>query len=190
MRAILEQELDILLFGGAKIIEIRNPINFFSGSNGKEKLEEIIGIVRRFHEREYIDDIEVFRRIVGGQRVFLFEKESDGIARILAAASYDQIVLSGLRSLIIREFSTYASIPKKRLFKKITEMARDKGEIIVCMRAENPDMYAEFKKYCYQVYFDEREMPPIIKGVEMDLTEYFRTNCLEYGMGNLAIGVK
>lgn len=115
------------------------------------------------------------------------EKEDKGSSKILAVGGYDQTILSGLPSLVVREFSARS---KRKLFEKITELARDEGEIVICRRIYNNKTYEEFKRYCYRIYLDEKEMPLVIRKVKTDLIDYLRSRCLIYGLGHFAIGIK
>ncbi len=124
-----------------------------------------------------MDYQDIYLHVTSPETVFLAEEQN----RVLAMASYNSVVLSGIPSLIVEGIAIEPETQGKGIFSRITDVARD-GEYAVCLRTQNPRMYRALQKYCSLMYPDKKEMPLAIAGIRKALAEYMGCQINEKGI--------
>lgn len=124
-----------------------------------------------------MDYQDIYLHVTSPETVFLAEEQN----KVLAMASYNSVVLSGIPSLIVEGIAVEPGTQGKGIFAKMTDVARD-GEYAVCLRTQNPRMYRALQKYCSAIYPNGREMPPAMVEVRKALAECMSCQINEKGI--------
>jgi|SRR3989338_9142137 len=169
------KEFYLILFG-VSIKRIEKPKAYFDNENA-QKLEEVVRVVRRAFGREQMDYRDIYSHITSPETVFLAEEEN----RVLAMASYNSVILSGIPSLIVEGIAIAPEAQGKGIFAKMTDEARN-GECAVCLRTQNPRMYRALQKYCSFIYPNGKEMPSAIIEIRTALADCINCQIDENGI--------
>ena len=124
-----------------------------------------------------MDYQDIYLHVTSPETVFLAEEHN----RVLAMASYNSVVLSGIPSLIVEGIAIEPETQGKGIFAKMTDVARDR-EYAVCLRTQNPRMYRALQKYCSLIYPNEREIPSAITEIRTALAESMGCKINERGV--------
>ncbi|MDO8516586.1 MAG: hypothetical protein Q7S33_00520 [Nanoarchaeota archaeon] len=120
-----------------------------------------------------MDYQDIYLHVTSPEIVFLAEDISRQ-NNVLAMASYNSTVLSGIPSLIVEGIAIAPEAQGKGIFSRMTDEARN-SEYAICLRTQNPRMYRALQKYCYAVYPNKIEIPSAIVEMRKALAEY--TGC-------------
>lgn len=120
---------------------------------------------------------DIYLHIASPETVFLAEEDN----RVLAMASFNSAILSGIPALIVEGIAIAPEYQGKGLFAKMTDRAR-KGEYAVCLRTQNPRMYRALEKYCFIAYPNKNEMPRAIAEVRNSLALHMQCQADEMGI--------
>ena len=115
--------------------------------------------------------------VTSPETVFLAEEQN----RVLAMASYNSVILSGVPALIVEGIAIEPDTQGKGIFSRMTDVARD-GEYAVCLRTQNPRMYRALQKYCSLMYPNNKEMPSAIREIRKELAECMKCEINERGV--------
>lgn len=124
-----------------------------------------------------MDYQDIYLHVTSPETVFLAEEQN----KILAMASYNSVVLSGIPALIVEGIAIEPETQGKGIFSKMTDVVRDE-EYAVCLRTQNPRMYRALQKYCSTIYPNDREMPSAIKEIRIGLAESMKCEINEMGI--------
>ncbi len=124
-----------------------------------------------------MDYQDIYSHATMPETVFLAEKEN----RVLAMASYNSIVLSGIPSLIVEGIAIVPEAQGKGIFAKMTDEARNR-EYAVCLRTQNPRMYRALQKYCSRIYPNESRIPSAIVEIRSALAGYMKCQINRIGV--------
>ena len=124
-----------------------------------------------------MDYQDIYLHVTSPETVFLAEEQN----RVLAMASYNSAVLSGIPSLIVEGIAIEPETQGKGIFSKMTDAARD-GEYAICLRTQNPRMYRALQKYCSLIYPDKKEIPSAISEMRIALAKCMGCKTNERGI--------
>ncbi len=124
-----------------------------------------------------MDYRDIYLHVTSPETVYLAEEENE----VLAMASYNSVVLSGIPSLIVEGIAVAPEVQGKGLFAKMTDKVSD-GEYAVCLRTQNPRMYRALEKYCSFAYPNENETPSAIIEMRKALAEHMKCKIDERGI--------
>ena len=124
-----------------------------------------------------MDYQDIYLHVTSPGTVFLAEEQN----RVLAMASYNSVVLSGIPALIVEGIAIEPETQGKGIFSRITDVARD-GEYAVCLRTQNPRMYRALQKYCSLMYPNGEEMPSVISEIRTALAKCMSCEINENGV--------
>ena len=124
-----------------------------------------------------MDYEDIYQHVTSPEVVFLGEN-TEGI---VAMASYNSVVLSGIPSLIVEGIAVAPEEQGKGLFGRITDTARS-GESSICLRTQNPRMYRALQRYCSAMYPSEEHIPEAIRAIRTALAKQLRCEIDEMGI--------
>ncbi|GBE20196.1 hypothetical protein BMS3Abin17_00932 [archaeon BMS3Abin17] len=114
-----------------------------------------------------INKQDIYEHVTSPEFVYLLEADST----ILAMASYNRRLLSGIPSLIVEGIVIAPEVQGKGLFGKITNEAFE-SDFVIGLRTQNPLMYKALENYCSSVYPGKTEIPEAIKVIREELARY------------------
>lgn len=120
---------------------------------------------------------DIYLHVTSPEKLILAEERN----RVLAMASYNSIILSGISSLIVEGIAIEPEAQGKNMFSQMTDAARNM-EYAVCLRTQNPRMYRALQKYCSQIYPDGRKVPSAIIKLRKALAKYMNCEINEKGV--------
>ena len=124
-----------------------------------------------------MDYQDIYLHVTFPETVFLAEEQN----RVLAMASYNSVILSGIPSLIVEGIAIEPETQGKGIFSKMTDTVRN-GEYAICLRTQNPRMYRALQKYCALIYPDKKETPSAILEMRIALAECMDCKTNERGI--------
>ena len=113
---------------------------------------------------------------------------------IVAMRSHNRKNLSGISALILEGAAIDPLFHGKGVYGKILSEIYQQ-ESVICLRTQNPRVYAALEKFCSSVYPSRKETPELIKRVQTDLAFDLRCEIDSYGVikgyyGSLFYGVE
>ena len=124
-----------------------------------------------------MDYQDIYQHVTSPETVFVAQENN----RVLAMASYNSVILSGIPSLIVEGIAIAPESQGKGMFAKMTDHARN-GEYALCLRTQNPRMYRALEKYCFVTYPNRSEMPSAIAEIRNALAGHLKCKIDERGI--------
>ena len=108
--------------------------------------------------------------------------------------SQTRSIFSGIPSLILEGIAIDPSLHGKGIYGRLLSEIYE-GETILCLRTQNPRVYAALEKYCRTIYPKEEETPKAIQEIQKSFAESLRCQIDENGVvkgyyGNLFYGTE
>ncbi|KHO50016.1 MAG: hypothetical protein QT01_C0001G0130 [archaeon GW2011_AR6] len=100
---------------------------------------------------------------------------------IVAMRGYSRRVLSGLQSLILEGAAILPEMQGNGVYGKMLEQAHE-GESVLCLRTQNPRLYAAFEKFCDKVYPGFHDTPRAVREIQKAFAEYLGCDADENGI--------
>ena len=139
-------------------------------------MEEVAGVVRRAFGRD-LEFEDIYNHVTLPQEVCLLRKDG----HIVAMRSHNRKVLSGIPSLVLEGAAIDPSLHGNGIYGRLlAEIHR--GESAICLRTQNPRVYAGLERYCTAVYPGEDEMPSAIREIQKALASDFGCEMDENGV--------
>ncbi len=124
-----------------------------------------------------MDYEDIYQHVTSPEVVFLGENSGG----IVAMASYNSVVLSGIPSLIVEGIAVSPEEQGKGLFRRMTDTARN-GEVSICLRTQNPRMYRALQRYCFATFPSTEEIPEAVRAIRNALAKQLKCDIDERGI--------
>ncbi|GEM_PF-1443656 len=138
---------------------IRNPKSYFDEQS--QTLEDVVGLVRRAFGRELEFD-DIYRHVTLPEEVCLLRNE-DG--SLIAMRSHNRKTFSGIPSLFLEGAVVDPVFHGKGIYGKILSEVHTR-EAVICLKTQNPRVYAALEGYCSAVYPGMQETPRAIQEIQ------------------------
>lgn len=111
---------------------------------------------------------DIYNHVTSPESLYLLRQE-----KMVAMASYNKQKFADVDSLVVEGIAVAPEMQGKGIFKAITNHALN-GEMVICLRTQNPRMYRAMEKYCSETYPGEKDTPVVTKAITLDFAKYLR----------------
>jgi len=138
---------------------ISNPKSYFD--EHRQSLEEVVGLVRRAFGTD-LDFDDIYRHVTLPQEVCLLRNE-DGSLK--AMRSHNRKTISGIPCLFLEGAVIDPSLHGHGIYGRILSEINER-EAVICLKTQNPRVYAAIEGYCSAVYPGMQETPGAIREIK------------------------
>lgn len=136
----------------------------------------MVKVVRKAFGRD-LEFEDIYRHVTLPEEVCLLRQNGS----IVAMRSHNRKNLSGLPSLILEGAAIDPSLHGNGIYGKLLSEIY-KGEVVICLKTQNPRVYAGLEKFCAKVYPRMDEMPCAIREIQKSLALNFGCKIDENGV--------